>query len=215
MSRMYIPWKEIEDVYGKMVGNEEFAMKPRFYVVTNIEINNQDAPKLDGLACNFILGTPDKLRYPLLLDALIDILNVTNITSGNASSKMTFLGLCATQYCFTICWRLLQLLPPSSPYMERLASAENIPVGPSLLHSLIWGARAGHKNFNRWLKDALVKQGMYTQHAELLLKAVSDSVNTLKYDFATAKNCIDALTPDIFTENSSDSKKGKLYQIKH
>lgn len=107
MSRMYTPWREIEDNYRKIAGNEEFAMKPRFYVVTNIEINNQDAPKLDGLACNFILGTPDKLRYPLLLDALIEILNVTHITSGTGSSKMTFLGLCATQYCFTICWRYL------------------------------------------------------------------------------------------------------------
>lgn len=93
--------------------------------------------------------------------------------------------------------RLLQLLPPSSPYMERLASSENLAAGPLLLHSLIWGARAGHKNFNRWLKDALVKQGMYTQHAEKLLKAVSDSVNNLKYDVTTTKNCIVALTPDI------------------
>ncbi|KAF5286898.1 hypothetical protein FQA39_LY00431 [Lamprigera yunnana] len=197
MSRMFTPWKEIEDNYRKLSTNEEFSMKPRFYVVTNVEINNQESPKLDGLACNFILGTPDKLRYPLLLDALIEILNVTHITSGSGSSKMTFLGLCATQYCFTICWRLLQLLPPSSPYMERLTSAETLPTGPLLLHSLIWGARAGHKNFNRWLKDALIKQGMYTQHSEKLLKSVSDSVNTLKYDVTTAKNCIVALTPDI------------------
>ncbi|KAB0801611.1 hypothetical protein PPYR_03797 [Photinus pyralis] len=197
MSRMYTPWKEIEDNYRKLSGNDEFTMKPRFYVVTNLEINNQEAPKLDGLACNFILGTPDKLRYPLLLDALIEILNVTHIASGTGASKMTFLGLCATQYCFTICWRLLQLLPPSSPYMERLTTGESLSTGPLLLHSLIWGARAGHKNFNRWLKDALIKQGMYTQHTEKLLKTVSDSVNTLKYDVTTAKNCIIALTPDI------------------
>ncbi|KAF5296758.1 hypothetical protein FQR65_LT10159 [Abscondita terminalis] len=197
MSRMYTPWKEIEDNYRKISTNEEFSMKPRFYVVTNVEINNQEAPKLDGLACNFILGTPDKLRYPLLLDALIEILNVTHITSGTGSAKMTFLGLCATQYCFTICWRLLQLLPPSSPYMERLTSSESLPTGPLLLHSLIWGARTGHKNFNRWLKDALIKQGMYPQHSEKLLKSVSDLVNTLKYDVTTAKNCIIALTPDI------------------
>lgn len=105
MSRMYIPWKEIEDTYRKIAGNDEFSMKPRFYVVTNVEVNNQEAPKLDGLACNFILGTPDKLRYPLLLDALIDILNVTHVTTGNAASRLSFLGLCASRYCFTICWR--------------------------------------------------------------------------------------------------------------
>lgn len=103
---MYLPWKEIEDNYAKVATGEEAVMKPRFYVITNVEINNQDAPKLDGLACNFVLGTSDKLRYPLLLDALIEILNVTHITSGSATnSKMTFLGFCATQYCFSICWR--------------------------------------------------------------------------------------------------------------
>lgn len=105
MSRMFTPWKEIEDSYRKIVGNDEFSMKPRFYVVTNVEINNQEAPKLDGLACNFILGTPDKLRYPLLLDALIEILNVTHVTSGTGTSRLTFLGLCAMRYCFSICWR--------------------------------------------------------------------------------------------------------------
>lgn len=81
--------------------------------------------------------------------------------------------------------------------MERLASSENLAAGPLLLHSLIWGARSGHKNFNRWLKDALIKQGMYTQHTERLIKAASEAVNSLKYDIATAKNCIIALTPDI------------------
>lgn len=108
MSRMYLAWKEIEDNYrsiSSITGHEELAMKPRFYIITNVEINNQDAPKLDGLACNFVLGTPDKLRYPLLLDALIEILNVTHITSGASNSKLTFLGFCATQYCFSICWR--------------------------------------------------------------------------------------------------------------
>ncbi|RZB39229.1 zf-UBR domain containing protein [Asbolus verrucosus] len=197
VNRKYTAWQDIEDNYRKVSTMIEFAMKPRFYVLTSLEINNQDAPKLDGLACNFILGTPDKLRYPLLLDALIEILNVTHITSGASASKMTFLGLCSTQYCFTICWRLLQLLPPSVSYMERLASVESLTAGPLMLHSLIWGPRTAHKNFNRWLKDCLVKQGLYTQHTDKLLKAVSDSVNNLKYDVNNAKNCIIALTPEV------------------
>ncbi|KAJ8931539.1 hypothetical protein NQ314_015528 [Rhamnusium bicolor] len=69
MTRMFTAWQDIEDNYRKISAADEFTMKPRFYVLTNLEVNNQDAPKLDGLACNFILGTPDKLRYPLLLDA--------------------------------------------------------------------------------------------------------------------------------------------------
>lgn len=105
MTRMYTPWKDVEDNYHKIAPTDEFSMKPRFYVLTNLDISNHDPPKLDGLACHFIVGSPDKLQYPLLLDALIEILNVTHVTSGATQLKMSFLGLCATQYCFTICWR--------------------------------------------------------------------------------------------------------------
>lgn len=96
----------------------------------------------------------------------------------------------------------MQLLPPSITYLERLTTGENLLAGPLLLHSLIWGPRCAHKNFNRWLKDCLVKQGYYTQHTDKLLKTVSEAVCTLKYDVTNAKNCIIALTPDI--------KKGSL-----
>ncbi|XP_060527250.1 E3 ubiquitin-protein ligase UBR4 [Cylas formicarius] len=188
-------WKEVEEPYRKLISERNAT--PKFYRLSNLEVNNQDAPKLDGLACNFILGTPDKLRYPLLLDALIELLNVVHGITAGSASKMSVLGLCATQYCFSICWRLLQLLPPSIPYMERLATGELLAPGPLLVHSLIWGPRASGKNFTRWLKDCLVKQGMYTQNTDKLLKAVSDTVNNVEYDAVNAKNCIVALTPDV------------------
>ncbi|XP_031787712.1 protein purity of essence isoform X2 [Nasonia vitripennis] len=202
-SRIYTPWKEIEDNYRKFGPQDEFSMKPRFYNLTAYDFNNQDTPKLDGLACNFILGTPDKMKYPLLVDALIDILNILNQTSlprktgPDGKDKMTFTGLCAIQYCFSICWRLLLMLPPSTPYMDKLALGEEIPAGPLLLHSLIWGPRAAYKTFTGWMKDCLVKQGMYTQYAENLLKTVSSTVNSLKYDVALAKNCIKSLKPEV------------------
>jgi len=48
------------------------------------------------------------MKYPLLVDALIDILNVLNQTDmyrkGENKEKITFTGLCAIQYCFSICW---------------------------------------------------------------------------------------------------------------
>lgn len=81
--------------------------------------------------------------------------------------------------------------------MDRLALGDSLPAGPLLLHSLIWGPRASHKNFNRWLKDCLVKQGLYNQHTDKLLKSVGDAVNSLRYDTTTAKNCVIALTPDV------------------
>ncbi|KYM95161.1 E3 ubiquitin-protein ligase UBR4 [Cyphomyrmex costatus] len=201
-ARAFTPWIEIEDNYRKFGSQDEFSMKPRFYSLSRTDFNNQDAPKLDGLACNFILGTPDKMKYPLLVDALIDILNVLNQTDMHRKSgadnkeKITFTGLCAIQYCFSICWDLLLMLPPSTPYMNKLALGEEIPAGPMLLHSLIWGPRAAYKTFTGWMKDCLVKQGMYTQYAENLLKTVSSTVNSLKYDVTLAKNCIISLKPE-------------------
>lgn len=81
--------------------------------------------------------------------------------------------------------------------MERLSTGEHYPASSLLLHSLIWGPRCSHKNFNRWLKDCLVKQGVPTQNTDKLIKSVSDVVGTLKYDIMNAKNCLIALTPDI------------------
>ncbi|XP_025161061.1 protein purity of essence isoform X3 [Harpegnathos saltator] len=221
-SRAFTPWVEIEDNYRKYGSQDEFSMKPRFYNLSRTDFNNQDAPKLDGLACNFILGTPDKMKYPLLVDALIDILNVLNQTdmhkkgSADNKEKITFTGLCAIHYCFSICWELLLMLPPSTPYMNKLALGEEIPAGPMLLHSLIWGPRAAYKTFTGWMKDCLVKQGMYTQYAENLLKTVSSTVNSLKYDVTLAKNCIVSLKPeysstDKIMPKASLPKLGSLY----
>jgi E3 ubiquitin-protein ligase UBR4 len=44
------------------------------------------------------------------------------------------------------------MLPPSTPYMDKLALGEEIPAGPLLLHSLIWGPRAAYKTFTGWMK---------------------------------------------------------------
>lgn len=52
------------------------------------------------------------MKYPLLVDALIDILNVLNqadmqkrINADSKDKTPTFIGLCAIRYCFSICWR--------------------------------------------------------------------------------------------------------------
>ncbi|XP_020299583.1 E3 ubiquitin-protein ligase UBR4 isoform X2 [Pseudomyrmex gracilis] len=201
-TRAFTPWAGIEDKHRQYSSQDEFSMKPRFYSLSRTDRNNQDVPKLDGLACNFILGTPDKMKYPLLVDALIDILNVLNQSdryekgAESNKDKITFTGLCAIQYCFTICWELLLMLPPSTPYMNKLALGEEIPAGPMLLHSFVWGPRAAYKTFTGWMKDCLIKQGMYTQYAENLLKTVSSTVNSVKYDATLAKNCMLSLMPE-------------------
>ncbi|XP_054271979.1 E3 ubiquitin-protein ligase UBR4-like isoform X4 [Macrosteles quadrilineatus] len=202
-ARIFCAWKEIEANYRKLGPQDEFSMKPRFYTIVNAELNNQEHPKLDGLACNFIMGSAEKVKYPLLMDVLIEILNITDQTIPSIKStenKISFTALTATQYCFSICWRLLLQLPPSTPYFDKLALGQAMPASPLLLHSLVWGPRAGHKFFTSWMKDNLVKQGMYTQYAENLLKSVADTVNNPRYDVTLAKNCIMSLMPHTQTE---------------
>ncbi|XP_014258727.1 E3 ubiquitin-protein ligase UBR4 isoform X2 [Cimex lectularius] len=200
-SRLYCPWNEIEDNYRKLMPQEEFSMRPKFYSLTYGTVNTQELPKLDGLACNFILGSPDKgVKYPVLLDSLIDILSITDQCTPaiRCSEKISYTALCAVQYCFLICWRLLLQLPPSTPYLEKLAQGFKLENDwPVVLHSLIWGPRTAHKLFIPWMTDCLVKQGMYTPYAESVLKNIADIVGSVRYDINLAKNCITALMPSI------------------
>lgn len=52
-----------------------------------------------------------------------------------------------------------------------------------------------------------MKQGMYTQYAENLLKSVSDMVNSPRYDVTLAKTSIVSLMPHIQTEGKVSETK--------
>jgi len=184
-ARIFCPWREIEDNYRKHVTSYDATMKPRFYSLTVVEHSNQEQPKLDGLACNFILGTPDKLNYPQFVDSLIEILRVTE----QPREGLSLLGHCAVQFCFTVTWRFLLLIPPSTPFLE-LVAKQDIMSPNAYLYSLIWGPRAGYKTFATWMKDCLVRQGMPVQYAENLLRNVSKTVNALSYDVSQADTFI-------------------------
>lgn len=61
--------------------------------------------------------------------------------------------------------RLVISMPPATPHMDKLAvgTSANLP-SPLPLYAVVWAPRAENKKvFNPWLKDSLVKQGMYTQ----------------------------------------------------
>lgn len=61
--------------------------------------------------------------------------------------------------------RLVISMPPATPHMDKLQAGTNAELpSPLPLHAVVWAPRADNKKvFNPWLKDALVKQGMYTQ----------------------------------------------------
>ncbi|KAF9412274.1 hypothetical protein HW555_009165 [Spodoptera exigua] len=196
-SRIYCEVPQIEQAYRRL-SQDETSMRPKFYALTNAEINNQENPKFDGLACNFVLGTPHKLKYPLLLDALLALLNSACLCD-NSQYHGSPAALAAAHYCFQTAWRLVISMPPATPHMDKLqaGTAADLP-SPLPLHAVIWAPRADNKKvFNPWLKDALVKQGMYTQYAENLLAGVSASCDNIKYTAWLASETIKHLKQNI------------------
>ncbi len=187
---------------------EQMCVKPRsaspryynLFSVTDVP-SVQEIPKLDGLACSFLLGTSDSLHYGQIYDSLIRVLGVIHQADHwtiDSDSDESIEGLAATQYCFTIVWRLLQSLPPSVEFLESLVGPQS-EMGKTattpcmLLHTLILCPRTGHKVLSAWIKDSLVKQGQTTAKAENLLKNVSTTINQLSYDVRMFQNYISGL----------------------
>ncbi|XP_067624888.1 protein purity of essence isoform X2 [Eurosta solidaginis] len=168
--------KDIEEKFRKSSSDYLSNIRPTFYSLTVVDTassTTQQEFKLDGLAWNFILCTPDKLKYPLLVDALIDILSVTDMSQN----KVTSHTLCAMQYCFSICWKLLLGLPPSTVHVESLMD-DKVPN----LHSLLWSIRCPMPTSHYLIVNSLIKQGMYTQFAETLWSNVGDRVSDIGFN---------------------------------
>ncbi|KOB63651.1 putative ubiquitin protein ligase E3 component n-recognin 4, partial [Operophtera brumata] len=143
-SRIYCEVPYIEQAYRRL-SHDETSMRPKFYALTNSEINNQENPKFDGLACNFVLGTPHKLKYPLLLDALLALLN-TACVCDNELNQASPVALSAAHYCFQTAWRLVISMPPATPHMDKLALGTGAALpSPLPLHAVVWAPRADNK----------------------------------------------------------------------
>lgn len=127
--------KDIEEKYRKLsTVHDGITIKPKLYSLSVIDPSKQNEFKLDGLAWNFILCTPDKVKYPLLIDSLINILNITDMSTG----KIPHHSLFSVYYCFSHAWKLLLGLPPSTSHVENLIGLEDKQVN---LHTLLWSTR--------------------------------------------------------------------------
>ncbi|XP_023302423.2 protein purity of essence [Lucilia cuprina] len=186
--------KDIEDEFRK---NCMSNIRPTFYYLTIVNDSGSSSAvqdfKLDGLAWNFILCTPDKLKYPLLVDALIDILSITDMTLSWHSRDSTH-TLCAIRYCFGICSKLLLGLPPSTTHVEQL-QLDKVPN----LHSLIWSIRCPTSHY--LIVNSLIKQGMYTQFAETLWNNISDRVSDIRFSLKQTIMGIEACNEHINKTN--------------
>lgn len=190
--------KDIEEKYRKYSHEYVSGVRPKFYSLSVIDPKLQEF-KLDGLAWNFILCTPDRLKYPLLIDALIDILSIADISTA----KINYTTICSVQYCFSLCWKLLLGLPPSTPHVEALMQ-EKVPN----LHSLMWSIRCLHPitNAHSLIVNSLVKQGMYTQTAEQLWKQLTEHVSDTKYSIKQTTAGLDSFIKTFQISNPRLSK---------
>lgn len=149
--------KDIEDKYRKLsTVHEGITIKPKLYSLSVIDPTKQNEFKLDGLAWNFILCTPDKVKYPLLIDSLVSILNITDMSNGKIPHHSQF----SIYYCFSLAWKLLLGLPPSTSHIENLIGLDDKQVN---LHTLLWSTRclkpvSSNVHAHNLIVDCLIRQ---------------------------------------------------------
>ena len=149
--------KELEDKYRKLsTVHDGITIKPKLYSLSVIDPSKQNEFKLDGLAWNFILCTPDKVKYPLLIDSLVSILNITDMSTGKIPHHSQF----SIYYCFSLAWKLLLGLPPSTSHVENLIGLNDKQVN---LHTLLWSTRclkpvSSNVHSHNLIVDCLIRQ---------------------------------------------------------
>ncbi|KAL1427425.1 hypothetical protein MTO96_017477 [Rhipicephalus appendiculatus] len=192
--KLFFPCKEVEDNFAKNSLSDVVQgshIRPKFYHLMILESGTQDVPKLDGFACSFLLASPDALNYSDLYGAVLSLLWIgaqcDAVERPSDSPKLSYLGTAAVQYCFGAVWRLLLSLPPSIQLSEALATGNAMLDLPHILHAIVWVSRFGHKNFNVWIKDSLVKQGMTPQRAEATVHQVTANASQLLFDVRVFK----------------------------
>ncbi|XP_035230057.1 E3 ubiquitin-protein ligase UBR4-like [Stegodyphus dumicola] len=221
-TKLFFPCKDIEENYVKNLPPEESqggVSKPKFFNLMSVDFSNQEVPKLDGFALSFILSSGDILKYPSFyysVQNLIYLASQCDMPDRNTSEQLSFLGLCAVQYSVSIAWRLLLCLPPSIQSLESISTGTSILNDAECLHAIIWSSRSSHKVFSGWMKDTLVKQGLTTQKAELLIRSVTKNACSIKFDIKVAKQLITKLlqkTPASSSEPCSKEQSPRLFDI--
>ncbi|KAI0242917.1 E3 ubiquitin-protein ligase UBR4 [Lamellibrachia satsuma] len=184
---------EVEDSYTKNIAShdgKETHLKPRFYNLAPTDLSNQDTPKIDGLACSFLLSNPESVDYNGFYDACVTLLAAGTKVDKVKKENLVLLDACSLHYHFVLMSRLLGCLPPSVRYLQQLESNSLPPKDSHILHTLRWVPRLAHKAFQGWAKDYLVKQGLTTQKADALMSSVIATIDSVSYDVQLAQQFI-------------------------
>ena len=120
---LYHSFREIEDNMQRLCKSGSSPTTPKFYNLYAMSemlfASTSEVPTLDGLAISFILGSADTLNYGQFYQSVIDSLQVIGQTCGKKEKNPMYETLAASQYCFSLTWRLLQSLPPSVEYLDQ------------------------------------------------------------------------------------------------
>ncbi|XP_025419971.1 protein purity of essence-like [Sipha flava] len=206
----YMLYNSIEENFRRRSDSVGYsvAVVPCFYKLLDDKQAVNDAPKLDGLALNFILNHPEKLCFPQLIQALLDITTTLNLCKGlslgdswheNIMDKCSNpLTLCSIEYCFNLTWKLLLSLPvPIQKLQDMIEDKSNGFDTSSLLYFLVWGPRTSQtsKIYYHFLKEGVYKQICVLENSESskelnsreLLLNVASTASSIKYDYQIAK----------------------------
>jgi len=223
--RRYFVCNELEESFTKHGGGGghkqvvEPRVKPQFYNIGPAEYGNQDTPKIDGLACSFMLSNPEVLNYTRFYDAVLTLLSAGSKCWDIWTEKQSILETCSVHYHFMISWRLLSCLPPSTQFLSTIESSK-VPsksharqLNLSTLHSLRWIPRLSHKSFQVWTKDCLVKQGLTVHGADALLEEALAKTTTVDYDVAKARDYLNAVRQSMVLESNDGDDTAEFKQI--
>ncbi|GIX73752.1 e3 ubiquitin-protein ligase UBR4 [Caerostris extrusa] len=209
-AKMFFPCKDIEENYVKNLPPEESqgaVAKPRFFNLMSVDFSNQEVPKLDGFALSFILSSGDILKYPSFyysIQNLIYLASQCDVLDRTTSENLSFL------------LEIDALFTTFSSVSESIATGTSALNDAECLHAIVWSSRANHKIFSGWMKDTLVKQGLTTQKAESLLRSVTKSACSVKFDIKVAKQLISKLlqqTPSSPSEQCTKEQSPRLFDI--
>uniref|UniRef100_A0A8D8THS7 E3 ubiquitin-protein ligase UBR4 n=1 Tax=Cacopsylla melanoneura TaxID=428564 RepID=A0A8D8THS7_9HEMI len=174
-------------------------VESKFYVLAVDTTGPKETPKLDGLACSFLLGNSGKVAYKDIIDSLLFLTEVNELLNPIIRENETKRSshTLAIEYCFSFAWKLLMALPPSVDHLTEVTRPHYKAVDNlSTLYYLIWGARAALPNYHRWLCE-LTRRVSEDAHKEMyaaILNQFAVQFNSAKFIFEVARTIVPEFT---------------------
>ncbi|KAI5699920.1 hypothetical protein M8J75_011084 [Diaphorina citri] len=176
--------------------NEELPkVESKFYVLALDTTGPRETPKLDGLACSFLLGNSAKVLYKDIIDSLFFLVEVNDLLTPiiRDNAAMSSNHTMAIEYCFSFAWKLLMALPPSIDHLVEVTRPSfTPPQNLSTLYYLIWGARASLPNYKCWLCE-MTRRVNEESHKEMyaaILTQFATQFNDPKFIFELSRSIV-------------------------